>query len=127
LKTGFQKCPKNDHSNTGGSGIRWVTVILFIWQSSLLHIHWLFCGAEVLFTTACAKSIINYSRHPKAGPSGFRMVISRTKFGSGIQMAFKTRSEVFSASLDRFGMNKIFFMTLFFIKMSRLAPFDTRT
>jgi hypothetical protein len=26
LKTGHKKCPKNDHSNTGRSGIRWVTV-----------------------------------------------------------------------------------------------------
>jgi hypothetical protein len=50
-----------------------------------------------------------YSEHPKAGPSGFQMVISRTLFVSGIQMAFETWSEVFSASLDRFVMNKIFF------------------
>jgi hypothetical protein len=51
----------------------------------------------------------DYSEHPKAGPSGFQMVISRTLFVSGIQIAFETRSEVFSASLDRFVMNKIFF------------------
>jgi hypothetical protein len=50
----------------------------------------------------------NYSRHPKAGLSGFRMVISRTLFVSGIKMAFESRSKNFSASLDRFGMNKIF-------------------
>ena len=39
-------------------------------------------------------------------------------------MAFETRSENFSAGLDRFGMNKIFFMTLFFIKRSRLVSPD---
>jgi hypothetical protein len=35
---------------------------------------------------------------------------------------FDSRTEVFlTSSLDRFGMNKIFFMALFFIKRSRLA------
>ena len=72
-------------------------------------------------------TVYMYSEHPKAGLSGFQMVISRTLFGSGIQMAFESRSENFLASLDRFGMNKIFFMTLFFIKRSRLAPFETLT
>jgi hypothetical protein len=26
-KTGFKNCPKNDHLNTGRSGIRWFTVL----------------------------------------------------------------------------------------------------
>ncbi len=29
-KTGFKICPKNDHSNTGQSGIRWFTVYQII-------------------------------------------------------------------------------------------------
>jgi hypothetical protein len=60
--------------------------------------------------------VLNYSKHPKAGPSGFQMVISQTLFVSGIQMAFETRSGFFSASLDRFGMNKIFFYDTFLYK-----------
>jgi hypothetical protein len=28
-KTGHKKCPKNDHSNIGRFGIRWVTVVQF--------------------------------------------------------------------------------------------------
>ncbi len=59
---------------------------------------------------------VEYSRHPKAGLSGFRMAISRTFFVSGIQMAFETRSGFFSASLDRFGVNKIFFNDTFLYK-----------
>jgi hypothetical protein len=40
--------------------------------------------------------VFNYSYHLKAGSSGFQMVISRMFFGSGIQMAFESRSEDFS-------------------------------
>jgi poly-beta-hydroxyalkanoate depolymerase len=43
-----------------------------------------------------------YSKHPNTKPSGIRMVIPGTQFLSGFWIA----------SLDRFGMNKIFFMTL---------------
>jgi hypothetical protein len=56
-------------------------------------------------------SLFDYSRHPKPGPPGFPMVISRTLFGFGFQIPFEIRSEFFLASLDRFGMNKIFFDT----------------
>ncbi len=39
-KTGFQKCPKNDHWITGRSGIRWVTVIELVarWLA-VLEVH----------------------------------------------------------------------------------------
>jgi hypothetical protein len=85
-------------------------------------------GANVkLLKTLDTYSNKLYSRHPKAGPSGFQMVISWTLFGSGFRIPFEIRSENFSASLDRFGMNKIFVINLFFIKRSRLAPFETRT
>jgi hypothetical protein len=43
-----------------------------------------------------------YSNPPNTEPSDIRMVIPRTQFVSGFQIA----------SLDRLGMNKIFFMTL---------------
>jgi hypothetical protein len=62
--------------------------------------------------------VTNYSNHLKAGLSGFQMVISRTLFGSGILMAailffhLKAGLDFFPARLDRFGMNKIFLMTL---------------
>jgi hypothetical protein len=76
------------------------------------------------------------------------MAISRTLFGSGFQMVLaaillktirkpdffvwflngrpsfyhsKAGPDIFPAKLDRFGMNKIFLLTLFFIKRSRLV------
>jgi hypothetical protein len=69
-----------------------------------------------------------YICHVKTGPSGIKMVIFWKKIWSGFQMAtylflpFENRTGLFSsASLDHFAMNKIFFMTLFFIKRSKLA------
>jgi hypothetical protein len=47
-----------------------------------------------------------YSEYPKTGLSGFRMAAG---------------PDIFITSLDCFVMNKIFFMTLFFIKRSRLV------
>jgi hypothetical protein len=55
-----------------------------------------------------------YSQHPKSGLSGFQMVIFRTQFVSGFQMV------VMTASLENFIIKIIFFMTIFFIKRSRL-------
>jgi hypothetical protein len=40
---------------------------------------------------------------------------------SAIFLAFESRTGFFPASLDSFVTNKIFFMTLFFIKRSRLV------
>jgi hypothetical protein len=65
-----------------------------------------------IYTALSLNILYVYSEHPKAGLSGFQMVISRTLFGSGFQMPFESRSEDFLTSLDRFVVNKIFFMTL---------------
>jgi hypothetical protein len=71
-----------------------------------------------------------YSDPPNTGLSGFQMVIFRTLLKSGFQMVLaaillktirKPDRTFLTASLDGFGMKKIFFMTLFFIKRSRLA------
>jgi hypothetical protein len=69
-----------------------------------------------------------YSQQPKTRPSKIQMVIFRTKFWSCFQMVailflpFENRIELFSsASLGHFGIKNILFMTLFFIKRSRLA------
>jgi hypothetical protein len=58
-----------------------------------------------------------YSIHPKPGPPGFRMAISRTLLVSGIRMA----------SLDRFHIHYIYIYIYIHIKRSRLRPFETRT
>ncbi len=62
-----------------------------------------------------------YSTPPNTGLSGIRMVIFRTQFVSGFQMHSKSGPDIFLTSLDRFGIKNILFMTLFFIKRSRLA------
>jgi hypothetical protein len=76
-----------------------------------------------------------YSGDPKTGHpnSGKIRKPNFFKFGFGMAIGilkpdkFVRFSNVFgrSASLDRFGMNKIFFITLFFIKRSRLEQQKT--
>jgi hypothetical protein len=48
------------------------------------------------FASYARQHTIQYSEHPKAGPSGFQMVISRTFFGSSFRIPFESRSEDFS-------------------------------
>jgi hypothetical protein len=59
------------------------------------------------------------SKHPRAGCPAFEWLAFRTLFVSGYQMvaailflASESRTSHFLTSLDRFGMYKIFFMTL---------------
>jgi hypothetical protein len=60
---------------------------------------WIGYGSHLILTIQKQdQTFALYSIHPKAGPSEIRMVISRTFFVSGIQMA----------SLDRFIVKKIF-------------------
>jgi hypothetical protein len=47
-----------------------------------------------------------YSKHLKASQSGYRMVAAI------LFLTFEIQTGYFLTSLDRFGMNKIFFMTL---------------
>jgi hypothetical protein len=53
--------------------------------------------------------IFQYSIQPKAGLSEFRMVISRTLFGSDFRSAFDNRTKNSDTSLDRFIVEKIFY------------------
>jgi hypothetical protein len=69
-----------------------------------------------------------YSNPPNTEPSGIQMVIFRKLFVSRFQMVaailflpFEIRTRYFLTSLDRFGMNKIFFYDRLLIKQSRLA------
>jgi hypothetical protein len=62
------------------------------------------------------RSVFQITVYIRNGRSGIRMVNSRTLFWSGYRMV------VMTASLDRFGIKNILFMTLFFIKRSRLGP-----
>jgi hypothetical protein len=69
-----------------------------------------------------------YSNPPNTEPSNIRMVIFWTLFVSDYRTVrflngrfYKICPDFFPAKLDCFEMNKIFVMTLFFIKRSRLV------
>ncbi len=73
----------------------------------------------------------SYSGDSKTGPSGIRAILKPNflKFGFGMVYTI-LKPDLFvrfqdGQRLDRFGMNKNFFMTLFFIKRSRLAATKT--
>jgi hypothetical protein len=55
------------------------------------------------------------SQHPKSGQSRFRMVANRTFFCPVFKCIRNPDRTFLTASLDRFILKKIFFMTIFFI------------
>jgi hypothetical protein len=93
------------------SGLLSISIFLVIFKVSngLFSVQW-----ESEYWT------FKYSRPPNTEPSDIRMVIFRTLFITGFQMVaailflpFEIRTGYFLNSLDRFGMNKIFFMTIY--------------
>jgi hypothetical protein len=64
---------------------------------------------------------------PNTGLSGIRMVSFWTQFVSDFRIHSKSGRNIFLTSLDRFGIKNILFITLFFIKRSRLATIENRT
>jgi hypothetical protein len=75
----------------------------------------------VYFTYNWIFDIRIYSIPPNTGLSGIRMVSFRTQFVSDFRIHSKSGPDMFLNSLDRFSIKNILFMTLFFIKRSRLA------